>query len=137
MFIGFFASRNTKDGIGILQVMVFRHEAFNYTLLAFILNQVLQFCFDFYGNGDYKRTHPSDFASIFDGRQLVIHVAVVLGGVIGAQEKIFGNKIDPSYVGIIMVSIFCIVKSIFEVVKYNLEKGKMEKRYMIPDEAIQ
>jgi len=138
VFIGFFASgQKSGRGTHVLEVMLFRHQAFNYTLLAFVMNQVLQFVFDFYANGNYKRTHPSDFASIFDGRQLVVHVAVVLGGVIGAQDQIFDVKLDKGYVSIIIVSIFCIAKSIYEVVKYNMENDKVDKRLIIPDQAIQ
>ncbi len=139
VFIGFFANKQggVKGGLGILDVLVFRHEAFNYTLLAFAINQLAQFIFDFYANGNYKRTHASDFASIFDGRQLVIHVAVVLAGIFGAQGQIFGNKLNPSHVSIVMVTIFCIVKSIYEVFKYTQEKKVIDKRYEVPTEAIQ
>ncbi len=138
VFIGFFATKQVGErSLDILEVIFFKHEAFNYTLLAFAVNQLAQFLFDFYGNGSYKKTHASDFASIFDGRQLVIHVAVVLAGVIGSQEKIFDIKMNPTYVNVIMVTIFCIVKSVYEVVKFNLEKKTMEKRYEVPDEAIQ
>ncbi|MES2431573.1 MAG: DUF6498-containing protein [Bacteroidota bacterium] len=134
VFIGFFASKK-NEGLSILEVMIFRNEAFNYTLIAFILNQVGQLIFDFYAEGNYKRTHPSDFASIFDGRQLVVHVAVVLGGVFGAQKEIFNTKINPDHIGIYIVTIFCIVKSIYEVFKFSSEKTNMTRR-MIPGEAI-
>jgi hypothetical protein len=138
VFIGFFVSSKTGNkATDVLGVILFQHAEFNYTLLAFILNQVGQLIFDFYANGNYKKVHPSDFASIFDGRQLVIHVAVVLGGILGAQEKIFNTTITAAYTSVIIVSIFCIVKSIFEVFKYNQEKNMMEKRYKIPDQAIQ
>ncbi|UEG49818.1 DUF6498-containing protein [Ferruginibacter lapsinanis] len=138
VFIGFFASNKTGgSGLSILNVIIFRNETFNYTLLAFILNQVGQLIFDFYSNGDYKKVHPSDFASIFDGRQLVVHVAVVLGGVIGAQGKIFNTKIEPNYVAIIVVSIFCVVKSIYEVFIFKQQQSMIEERQKIPAEAIQ
>lgn len=138
VFIGFFANKQVGGrSLDIMQVILFRHEAFNYTLLAFAINQLMQFIFDFYANGNYKRTHASDFASIFDGRQLVIHVAVVLAGIIGAQGKIFNTKLEPSYVNIVMVTIFCIVKSIYEVFKFSQEKKVIDKRYEVPAEAIQ
>ncbi|MGG9972723.1 DUF6498-containing protein [Ferruginibacter sp. SUN002] len=138
VFIGMFLTHRSGDNsIGMMKVFLFQDAEFNYTLLAFIINQIGLLIFDFYGNGNYKRVHSSDFASIFDGRQLVIHVAVVLGGVLGAQDKIFNTKMDPTYTSIIVVSIFCIVKSIYEVFKYNQEKDLMEKRYNIPDQAIQ
>lgn len=138
VFIGMFASRQTgSKPMAIMEVLLFRHEAFNYTLLAFVFNQLMQFIFDFYANGNYKRTYPSDFAAIFDGRQLVIHVAVVLAGVIGAQGEIFKTKINPDYISVIMVSIFCVVKSIYEVFKFTQNKKMIDKRYTIPDEAIQ
>lgn len=137
VFIGFFATKQTGGkSLDLMQVIFFRHEAFNYTLLAFAINQLMQFIFDFYANGNYKRTHASDFASIFDGRQLVIHVAVVLAGIIGAQGKIFNTKVEASYVNIVMVTIFCVVKSVYEVFKFSQEKKVIDKRYEVPTEAI-
>lgn len=121
----------------ILNVLFFKHKEFNYTLLAFIINQLMQFLFDFYGNGDYKRTHASDFASIFDGRQLVIHVAVVLSGVIGAQGEIFNTKINANYLSLIMVGIFCVIKSIYEIFLFSQQRDAIKKRYEMPKEAIQ
>ena len=135
-FIGFLASQKTDDGLDIFKVIFFKHKAFNYTLLAFAINQLMQFLFDFYGNEDYKRTHASDFASIFDGRQLVIHVAVVLSGVLGSQGSIFNTKINTSYLSLIMVGIFCVVKSIYEVFVFLLQRETIKKRE-VPKEAIQ
>ena len=127
VFIGLIAS-NKNEGMSIFKVMWFRSLSFNLALLAFILNQLIQLILDFYQNGDYKRTHPSDFASIFDGRQLVVHIAVVLGGLLAARKQVFNTSLDHGSISIIIVSIFCIAKSVYEVFKFITEKNTIEKR---------
>lgn len=127
VFIGLIASTNNEK-MGILYVMLFRNFSFNLALFAFILNQLIQLIFDFYKNGEYKHTHPSDFASIFDGRQLVVHIAVVLGGLLAARKQLFNNTPDNSSISIIMVTIFCIAKSVYEVFKFMTERTTIEKR---------
>ena len=126
-FIGITAGKKNEK-LSIFELMFFRNPAFNYTLVAFILNQLIQLMFNFYVNGNYKRTHPSDFASIFDGRQLIVHVAVVLGGFIAAQKQVFNTSLNPDNISIVIVSIFCLVKSVFEVFKFMTEKNTIGKR---------
>ena len=134
-FIGIIASKKS-EGFSVFETMFFRNPAFNYTVLAFILNQLCQLIFYFYANSDYKRTHPSDFASIFDGRQLIVHVAVVLGGFLAAQKQVFNTTLNLGNISIIIVSIFCVVKSIFEVFKFMAETTTLEKRDSASSPAI-
>ncbi len=126
-FIGIMASQKSEH-FSILSIILFRNPTFNYTLLAIILNQLRQLIFYFYINGDYKRTHPSDFASIFDGRQLIVHIAVVLGGVLASQKKIFNTDIEPGNISLIIVTIFCFAKSVYEIFLFNSQRNTLEKR---------
>ncbi len=124
VFIGFIITPSSGNH-EVLDTMLFFNTSFNYALGGFILNQALQFIFNFILNDDFKRTHASDFAAIFDGRQIIIHIAVVIGGVFGGfYSGAFNNDsggFHPSQMGIYLfiISVFCIVKTIFEVLKYK------------------
>ena len=82
VFIGFVIA-DDADKKEVFHTLAFINKSFNYALLGFILHQAIQFIFNFILNDEYKTTHASDFAAIFDGRQIIIHVAVVLSGVFG------------------------------------------------------
>ncbi len=130
VFIGFVMSKDSNDH-QVFETVFFFNKTFNYTLLGFILNQAGLFIFNFILNDEFKRTHPSDFAAIFDGRQVIIHVAVVVAGVFGG---FFGNtisndkKFNQMAVYLFAISVFCIVKIIYEVIKYKGIKLKMDER---------
>ncbi len=130
VFIGFVNSAKS-DSHQVMEIMFFFNKTFNFALLGFILNQAIQFIFNFILNDDYKRTHPSDFAAIFDGRQVIIHVAVVLGGVLGA---FIGNTMSQRPVSnqmmvyLLIISIFCLTKIVYEVVKVKGIEMKFETR---------
>ncbi len=120
VFIGFIMPK--KAGTHeVLDTLLFFNRTFNLALLGFILNLAVQFIFNFILNEEYKRTHPSDFAALFDGRQVIIHVAVVLGGVFGG---VFGGKFSNNTsssnqmaVYLFVITVFCVVKIIYEVMK--------------------
>lgn len=125
VFIGFIMSGNDDDK-QVMSTLLFFNKSFNYALLGFILNQAIQFIFNFILNDDFKRTHPSDFAAIFDGRQIIIHVAVVIGGVfggfVGGAFTHDSSPTTPTYqmaVYLFVISVFCVVKTIYEVMKFK------------------
>ena len=114
-----------------METLFFFNKTFNLALLGFILQQAVEFIFNFILNDEYKRTHPSDFAAIFDGRQIIIHVAVVVGGGFGG---FFGGRFtdNPSHnqmaVYLFVITVFCLVKIFYEVMKYKGLIMKMETR---------
>ncbi len=63
-------------------------------------------------NGAYYYSKPNQYAAIFDGRQIVIHIAVVVGAM--GTSFLFKNK-DSNGGAIWMIAIFCIVKLIYEL----------------------
>jgi hypothetical protein len=123
-FIGIISS-SSQDRHVNFEIGFFQNRSFNFALLGFVIAQALQFIFDFILNNEYQHTHSSDFASIFDGRQVVIHVAVVLGGVIGGFA---GEHIGRGWLSVIVILIFCLVKTIYEVVKFKGAKNIFEIR---------
>ncbi len=123
-FIGFMMSANS-DHYEIMETLLFFNRSFNYALLGFILNLGIHFVLNFILNEEYKQTHPSDFAAIFDGRQIIIHVAVVIGGVFGGffgdvfSQSSQNHHLNQMTIYLFVISVFCIVKTLFEVFKFK------------------
>lgn len=124
VFIGFIMTAESS-GHEVMNTLLFFNKSFNYALGGFVLNQAIQFIFNFLLNDDFKRTHARDFAAIFDGRQIIIHIAVVIGGVFGGffggafSNDTGGFHANQMTVYLFVISIFCLVKTIFEVLKYK------------------
>ena len=111
-FIGFVANVN-KDKVAIISTLLFQNKLFNAGLLISIFSQGYYLLTGFFRNGAFYTSTPDSFTAIFDGRQLVIHVAVILGalgGIFLAKNTSFGN-----YSNIIIISLLCICKCIFDI----------------------
>jgi Family of unknown function (DUF6498) len=111
-FIGFVANVN-KDKVAVVTTLLLQNKLFNAGLLISIFSQGYYLLMGFFRNGAFYTSTPDSFAAIFDGRQLVIHVAIVLGA-FGAmfleKNTSFGN-----YANIFIISLLCICKCIFDI----------------------
>ena len=111
-FIGFVANVN-KDKVAVLTTLLFQNNLFNAGLLISIVSQGYYLLTGFFGNGAYYTSNPGSFAAIFDGRQIVIHVAIVLGALSAIfleRNTSFGN-----YGSIIIISMLCAGKCILDI----------------------
>ena len=111
-FIGFVANVN-KDKVAIISTLLFQNKLFNAGLLISIFSQGYYLLTGFFRNGAFYTSTPDSFTALFDGRQLVIHVAIILGalgGIFLAKNTSFGN-----YSNIIIISLLCICKCIFDI----------------------
>lgn len=121
-FIGFVANVN-KDKEAIISTLVFQNKLFNAGLLISIFSQGYYLFMSFFRNGAFYTSTPDSFASIFDGRQLVIHVAIVigaLGGIFLAKNTSFGN-----YSNIFIISLLCICKCMFDIINLGTAKNEL------------
>lgn len=111
-FIGFVANVN-KDKVAIVTTLLLQNKLFNAGLLISIFSQGYYLLTGFFRNGAFYTSTPDSFTPIFDGRQLVIHVAIVLGALGGMfleKNTSFGN-----YANIFIISLLCIGKCIFDI----------------------
>lgn len=78
-----------------------------------ITNFIIPAMFIFFGNGAYYTSRPGSFAAIFDGRQIVVHVAIVLG----ALGAIFLEKYTSvgNYGNIVIISLLCAGKCMLDI----------------------
>lgn len=118
-FIGFVAN-NSSDKSTVLSTLLFQNKFFNLGLLVSIVSQGYYLITGFFRNGHFFTAKPDDYAALFDGRQLVIHVAVVLGalgGIFLAKNTSFG-----SYSNIFIICLLCICKCVAELITYKNEQ---------------
>lgn len=117
-FIGFVANVN-KDKVAVVTTLFFQNKLFNVGLLISIFSQGYYLLMGYFRNGAFYTSTPDNYAAIFDGRQLVMHVAIVLGAV-GAmfleKNTTFGN-----YSSIFIISLLCICKCFFDI--FNASKN--------------
>ena len=127
VFIGFLNGRK-GDSVHVVQTIFFGNRLFNWALLLGVSSQAFYLIKYFFMNGQYYYAKVSDYAVVFDGRQLVIHIAVVLGAV--GSSFLFKDNDLKGYSAIWIIAIFCVVKSVFELLTLN-SSSKDEQR--LPD----
>ncbi|HSN61696.1 MAG TPA: DUF6498-containing protein [Ferruginibacter sp.] len=118
VFIGFVANKHA-DKYNVLTTLLFQNKFFNLSLLISIASQGYYLVFYFFRSGAYITARPDSYAAIFDSRQLVIHIAVVLG----ALGSIFlvKNTAYGNYSSTFIISLLCICKCAAEL--FNYESG--------------
>jgi hypothetical protein len=112
VFIGFIANNSTDMG-NILGTILFQNKFFNLSLLISIVSQGYYLVFYFFRSGAFLTSRPDSYTAIFDSRQLVIHIAVVLGalgGIFLAKHTPYGN-----YSNAFIISLLCICKCAAEL----------------------
>jgi len=119
-FIGFVANVN-KDKVSIFTTLLFQNKLFNAGLFISIFSQGYYLLTTFFRNGAFYTSTPDSFTAIFDGRQLVMHIAIVLGalGAIYLQKNTsFGN-----YSSIFIISLLCICKCVFDIINTGINNN--------------
>lgn len=111
VFIGILGSSGS-NGVKALGAIAFLNKLFNLALLLMFVSQAYYITRYFFMNREYYYSKASDYASIFDGRQIVIHIAVVLGAVGGTF--LFREK-DSYAAAVWTISVFCILKCILDL----------------------
>ncbi len=112
VFIGLMASKDSEP-LRMVKTLAFQNLLFNIALLSAIATNVYYLIRFFFINGAYRYSKPSDYSGIFDGRQIVIHIAVVLGAV--GSAFLFKKSGNAQYASVWIISVFCITKCIFEL----------------------
>lgn len=110
VFIGVMGS-SSESGVKSLAVIFFGNKLFNLALLLTFISQSFYLTKYFFMNGAYRFSSRSDFSALFDARQIVIHVAVVLGAVGSSFLFKDGNPNTAIWI----ISVFCLVKCIVEL----------------------
>ncbi len=116
VFIGFIANNNADVG-HVLGTILFQNSFFNLSLLISFASQVYYLVFYFFRSGAFITTRPDTYAAVFDSRQLIIHIAVVLGalgGIFLAKNTAYGK-----YSSTFIISLLCICKCAAELYNYK------------------
>ena len=116
VFIGFVANNQT-DKSNVLITLLFQNKFFNLSLLISFASQGYYLVFYFFRSGAYITARTDSYAALFDSRQLVIHIAVVLGalgGIFLVNNTAYGN-----YSSTFIISLLCICKAAAELFNYK------------------
>jgi hypothetical protein len=112
VFIGFIAHKEKSPG-NVLGTIIFQNRLFNLGLILCVCSQTYFLIRYFFMNGAYFYSKPANYAAIFDGRQIVMHIAVVVGAV--GAIFLFKNVQNESYASVWIIAVFCVIKCIFEL----------------------
>ncbi|MBK8521071.1 MAG: DUF6498-containing protein [Ferruginibacter sp.] len=116
VFIGFIANNNADVG-NVLSTVLFQNSFFNLSLLISFASQLYYLVFYFFRSGVFITSRPESYAAVFDSRQLIIHIAVVLGalgGIFLAENTAYGE-----YSSTFIISLLCICKCAAELYNYK------------------
>ncbi|QGW28521.1 DUF6498-containing protein [Phnomibacter ginsenosidimutans] len=112
VFIGLLANPNKTD-TGFLQTLAFANPLFNLALILAVVVQSIYLIKNFLMSKAYYYASPDSYAAIFDARQIVIHIAVVIGAV--GSAFLFDHSSPHNYGAIFMMSILCVAKCVYEL----------------------
>ena len=112
VFIGFLSPAEA-DSLNVVRTLAFQNVLFNIAIIISIATQALYLAKYFFMNGAFVYARKDDFPGIFDARQIVIHVAVVLGAV--GSAFLFEDTSRQEYASVWIICIFCVTKFIFEI----------------------
>ena len=116
-FIGFVAHQE-KDPVQVVQTLAFQNHLFNLALLLIFCTNTFYLIKYFFFNNAYLYANKKQYSAFFDGRQIVMHIAVVVGAV-GAVFLFKGSA--SQYASVWIIAILCVIKSVFELLFLNKE----------------
>ena len=97
----------------MIRTLAFQNLLFNLALALSVASNAFYIMRYFFSTRAYLYSTPTGYPLFFDGRQIVIHVAVVVGAV--GATFLFEKSANPEYASIWIISIFCLAKCIFEI----------------------
>lgn len=115
-FVGFIANPNGDKGT-VLSTLFFQNRFFNLSLLISIFSQSYYLIFYFFRNRAFVTSQPDSYTALFDSRQLVIHIAIVLGAF--GSMYLVKNTSFGNYSSAFIISLLCICKCATEIFSYK------------------
>jgi len=112
LFIGFQLTAKAH-GVDVLETLVFRNRFFNTSILVFLINMTVQLIGGFFMNGKYRTEAPANYASIFGGRTILIHVMIV--GSVFIHQYFFQGKSYEATGEIAYIGIFMLIKTVSDL----------------------
>ena len=117
VFIGITA--HESNTIQVVKIIGMQDLLFNLGIILCIITNAW-FITRFFMSQAFLYSKTSDYPSLFDGRQIVMHIAVVLGAV--GSAFLFEKSGNPHYASIWIISIFCLIKCLFELFSFYKTK---------------
>lgn len=112
VFIGFISNAR-ENKAHVFQTVLLQNTIFNIALLLMLVSQATILVKQFIQNGRYLLASPKQFPIFFDSRQIVIHIAVILGSV--GSVFLFNHGKSSGFSSIWIIGVFCILKCFWEI----------------------
>lgn len=114
-FIGTLGSR--ESGLDILGTILFQDLLFNLALVLILVNQIFYLIKFYFMNNAFYYDDPKMYAAVFDGRQIVMHIAIIVGSF--GVAFLFKKDGSQGNGAIWLISVLCVCKIMYELFSYK------------------
>jgi hypothetical protein len=99
----------------------FANSFFNTAVWVFIISNLVQLIGPFFINRQYREMAPHNYATIFDGRTIMLHVMIALG--VFMHKFLFEGKAYESMGEAAYVGIFMLIKTVLDIRQARKERS--------------
>jgi hypothetical protein len=114
VFVGFKLT-DKSHRVDVAMTMALRNPFFNTAVIIFLINMTVQLLGSFFLNGRYRTTSPRNYASLFDGRTILMHVMIV--GSVFIHQFFFEHKHYEALGEIVYIGIFMFIRTVFDLAR--------------------
>jgi hypothetical protein len=97
----------------VAMTIAFRNAFFNTAVGLFIISNLVQLIGPFFINGQYRQMSPHNYASIMDGRTIMLHVMIAFGVFI--HKFLFEGTSYVALGEVVYVGIFMLIKTVLDI----------------------
>ena len=108
LFIGFHVTAKGHE-MHVMETIVFQDQFFNTSVIAFIINMLVQLIGVFFIGGQYRKYSPRTYTSFMDVRTIIIHV--MLAGSVFIHQFFFEGKSYEATGEIVYIGLFMLAKT--------------------------
>jgi hypothetical protein len=123
VFVGFQLTDKTHR-VDVAMTMALRNPFFNTAVIIFLINMTVQLLGSFFLNGRYGTTSPNSYASLFDGRTILMHVMIV--GSVFIHQFFFAHKRYEALGEIVYIGIFMLIRTLFDLARLRSHFAESE-----------
>lgn len=112
VFIGFISNAGEDKG-HVFRTVLLKNNLFNLAVILMFVSQATILVKYFIQNGYYLISSVKEYPIVFDSRQILMHVAVIIGSVGSAFW--FNGGHASGFASVWIISVFCVLKLVWEL----------------------
>jgi hypothetical protein len=114
VFVGFQLT-DKSHRVDVALTMALQNQFFNTAVILFLINMTVQLLGGFFLSGRYRTVSPKNYARLFDGRTILMHVMIV--GSVFIHQFFFANKHYEALGEIVYIGIFMLIRTVFDLAR--------------------